>query len=54
VFHLDAGRRLVEADAIVEAIAELRRTIYPTPYREAHLLLGRAYRTGACWRRSTS
>jgi tetratricopeptide (TPR) repeat protein len=47
-FHLNAGRRLVEAGRNAEAIAELRRTIYLTPYdREAHLLLGRAYlRTG--------
>jgi len=48
VFHLDAGRRLVEEGRDAEAIGELRRTIYLTPYdREAHLLLGRAYlRTG--------
>ena len=47
-FHLEAGRRLVEAGRDADAIGELRRTIYLTPYDgEAHLLLGRAYlRTG--------
>lgn len=43
-FHLDTGRRLFQAERDVEAIAELRRTIYLSPYdREAHLLLGRLY-----------
>jgi tetratricopeptide (TPR) repeat protein len=44
VYHLDAGRRLFQAERDVEAIAELRRAIYLSPYeREAHLLLGRLY-----------
>jgi len=43
-FHLDTGRRLFQAERDVEAIAELRRAIYLSPYeREAHLLLGRLY-----------
>jgi tetratricopeptide (TPR) repeat protein len=42
--HLAAGRRLFQAERDEEAIAELRRTIYLSPYdREAHLLLGRLY-----------
>jgi tetratricopeptide (TPR) repeat protein len=44
VFHLEAGRRLFQADRDAEAIAEVRRAIYLSPYdREAHLLLGRLY-----------
>jgi tetratricopeptide (TPR) repeat protein len=43
-FHLDAGRRLFQAERDAEAIAELRRAIYLSPYdRAAHLLLGRLY-----------
>ena len=43
-FHLESGRRLFQADRDAEAIAELRRAIYLSPYeREAHLLLGRLY-----------
>jgi tetratricopeptide (TPR) repeat protein len=43
-FHLDSGRRLFLAERDAEAIAELRRAIYLSPYeREAHLLLGRLY-----------
>jgi Flp pilus assembly protein TadD len=43
-FHLDSGRRLFQAERDAEAIAELRRAIYLSPYdREAHLLLGRLY-----------
>jgi Flp pilus assembly protein TadD len=43
-FHLESGRRLFQADRDGEAIAELRRAIYLSPYeREAHLLLGRLY-----------
>ena len=43
-FHLETGRRLFQAERDAEAIAELRRTIYLSPYdREAHLLLGRLY-----------
>jgi len=43
-FHLESGRRLFQAERDAEAIAELRRAIYLSPYeREAHLLLGRLY-----------
>jgi Tfp pilus assembly protein PilF len=47
-FHLDRGRRLFEQDSHAEAITELRRALYLSPYEaEAHLLLGRIYlRTG--------
>ena len=43
-FHVQSGRRLYQAQRDAEAIGELRRAIYLSPYdREAHLLLGRAY-----------
>jgi Tfp pilus assembly protein PilF len=43
-FHLDRGRRLYEQEKDREAIAELRRAIYLSPYQsEPHLLLGRVY-----------
>jgi predicted Zn-dependent protease len=43
-FHLDRGRRLVTDKRDREAIAELRRAIYLSPYlAEAHLLLGGVY-----------
>jgi tetratricopeptide (TPR) repeat protein len=43
-FHLENGRRLYQRERDAEAIAELRRAIYLSPYeREAHLLLGRLY-----------
>jgi tetratricopeptide (TPR) repeat protein len=43
-FHLQAGRRAYQAERDVEAIAELRRSIFLSPYQhEAHLLLARAY-----------
>jgi tetratricopeptide (TPR) repeat protein len=43
-FRLESGRRLYQAQRDAEAIGELRRAIYLSPYdREAHLLLGRAY-----------
>ena len=47
-FHLERGRRMFAQERDTEAIAELRRAIYLTPYQaEAHLLLARAYqRTG--------
>jgi tetratricopeptide (TPR) repeat protein len=47
-FHLERGRRLFEAENDREAIDELRRALYLSPYlAEAHVLLGRAYlRTG--------
>jgi tetratricopeptide (TPR) repeat protein len=47
-FHLDRGRRFFEQGSNSEAVTELTRAIYLSPYEaEAHLLLGRIYlRTG--------
>src|SRR5262249_9766263 len=47
-FHLDRGRRFFEQGNDVEAVVELRRAFYLSPYEaDAHLLLGRIYlRTG--------
>lgn len=47
-FHLDRGRRFFEQGSDGEAVAELRRALYLSPYEaEAHVLLGRIYlRTG--------
>jgi Tfp pilus assembly protein PilF len=47
-FHLDRGRRFFEQGSNTEAITELARAIYLSPYEaEAHLLMGRIYlRTG--------
>ncbi|HYE86421.1 MAG TPA: tetratricopeptide repeat protein [Vicinamibacterales bacterium] len=46
-FHLDAGRRAYGREADREAIQELRRAVYLSPYlAEAHLLLGRLYLRG--------
>lgn len=46
-FHLDAGRRAYQREADREAIQELRRALYLSPYlAEAHLLLGRLYLRG--------
>ena len=47
-FHLDRGRRLFEQGSNSEAVTELARAIYLSPYEAAaHLLLGRIYlRTG--------
>jgi Tfp pilus assembly protein PilF len=43
-FHLDRGRRLFEREADSEAMTELRRVVYLSPYEaEAHLLIGRIY-----------
>lgn len=43
-FHLDRGRRFTEQGANEEAITELRRALYLSPYEaEAHLLLGNVY-----------
>ena len=45
--HLDAGRRAYQREADREAIDELRRALYLSPYlAEAHLLLGRLYLRG--------
>lgn len=47
-FHLDRGRRLFEQGSNSEAVTELARATYLSPYEAAaHLLLGRIYlRTG--------
>jgi tetratricopeptide (TPR) repeat protein len=43
-FHLDRGRRFFEKENDREAIDELQRALYLSPYlAEAHLLLGRVY-----------
>ena len=43
-FHLDRGRRLFEQEQDREAMAELRRAVYLSPYEaEAHLLMGRIH-----------
>jgi tetratricopeptide (TPR) repeat protein/TolB-like protein len=46
-FHLDAGRRAFAREADREAVAELRRALFLSPYlAEAHLLLGRLHLRG--------
>jgi tetratricopeptide (TPR) repeat protein len=41
-FHLDRGRRLFEQEQDREAMAELRRAVYLSPYEAgAHLLMGK-------------
>jgi tetratricopeptide (TPR) repeat protein len=47
-FHLERGRRLFDGQKDSEALGELRRALYLSPYlAEAHLLLGRIFlRTG--------
>jgi tetratricopeptide (TPR) repeat protein len=43
-FHLERGRRLFEREEDRQALAELRRAIYLSPYEsEAHLLVGRIH-----------
>ena len=43
-FHLDRGRRLLEQGNDADAIGELRRALYLSPYEsDAHLLLGQIY-----------
>ena len=43
-FHLDRGRRFFDQGVNEEAITELRRALYLSPYEaDAHLLLGRVY-----------
>jgi tetratricopeptide (TPR) repeat protein len=43
-FHLARGRRLFEREADSEAMTELRRVVYLSPYEaEAHLLIGRIH-----------
>jgi len=44
VFHLDRGRRLFEREEDRQALVELRRAIYLSPYEaSAHLLIGRIH-----------
>ena len=46
-FHLDRGRRLFEREQDREALAELRRAVYLSPYQaQAHLLIGRVHLRG--------
>jgi Tfp pilus assembly protein PilF len=46
-FHLERGRRLFEQEHDRDAITELRRSLYLSPYQgEANLLLGRIYLRG--------
>jgi tetratricopeptide (TPR) repeat protein len=46
-FHLARGRRAYDAEDDRQAIEELRRALYLSPYlAEAHLLLGRTYLRG--------
>jgi tetratricopeptide (TPR) repeat protein/TolB-like protein len=46
-FHLDRGRRLFQAEQDREAMAELQRAVFLSPYEaEAHLLIGRIYLRG--------
>lgn len=43
-FHLDRGRRLFEREQDRDAMAELRRAVFLSPYQaEAHLLIGRIH-----------
>ena len=43
-FHLERGRRLFDREQDTEAMAELRRVVYLSPYEaQAHLLMGRIY-----------
>jgi Tfp pilus assembly protein PilF len=43
-FHLDRGRRLFEREEDRQALAELRRAVYLSPYEaQAHLLIGRIH-----------
>lgn len=44
-FYLERGRRLFEQQHDADAITELRRALFLSPYEaDAHLLMGRAYR----------
>ena len=46
-FHLDRGRRLFEREEDREAMVELRRAVYLSPYQaQAHLLIGRIHLRG--------
>jgi Flp pilus assembly protein TadD len=46
-YHLDRGRRLFEQEHDRDALSELRRAVFLSPYQaEAHLLIGRIYLRG--------
>jgi Tfp pilus assembly protein PilF len=46
-FHLDRGRRLFDHEEDRQALAELRRAVYLSPYEaQAHLLIGRIHLRG--------
>ncbi len=43
-FHLERGRRLFDREQDTEALDELRKAVYLSPYEaQAHLLIGRIY-----------
>ena len=43
-FHLERGQRLYEREADADALSELRRAVYLSPYEaQAHLLIGRIH-----------
>lgn len=43
-YHLDRGRRLFEQERDRDALSELRRAVFLSPYQsDAHLLIGRIY-----------
>ena len=43
-FHLERGRRLFERESDADAMSELRRAVYLSPYEaQAHLLIGRIH-----------
>jgi tetratricopeptide (TPR) repeat protein/TolB-like protein len=47
LFHLERGRRLFEQELDRDAVVELRRSIFLSPYQaEPHLLLGRIHARG--------
>jgi Tfp pilus assembly protein PilF len=47
LFHLEQGRRLFEREQDREALAELRRAVFLSPYEaKAHLLIGRIHLRG--------
>jgi tetratricopeptide (TPR) repeat protein len=53
-FHLERGRRLFEHEQDPEAMAELRRAVFLSPYEaQAHLLIGRIHLRGGRPREAT-
>jgi tetratricopeptide (TPR) repeat protein len=46
-FHVERGQRLYEREADADALSELRRAVYLSPYEaQAHLLIGRIHLRG--------